>query len=371
MTKYLKISELCENIKLNLPPSNFNIHGEVSNVKLSNGHVYFIIKEKGYMMNGIIWKSALGDHKISDGDSLKLMGHINFYNPGGSINFVVSKIVEICGLGILYQEYEKRKLEYKLKGYFEKDRKNEDLIKKICLITSKEGAAIHDFLYVINSSKQRIDVDIKDVTVQGANCEKMVSNAINQLDNIYDLVVITRGGGSFEDLFKFSDPLIIESVYSSSNIVLSAIGHQVDTTLCDFSADISCPTPSLAGEYIVNHNLKLITKIENLLGDKKEMLCDRLNDLEKMIINQENKLISPVKQMDDKLNDIKMQIQKRIDNYEFELEKMKDKLNSSSQLRMIQDGQVMTSLREFKNCENNTFKLQFPDGEIEVKIIIQ
>lgn len=367
--KYLKVSEICETLKSSLPTTKFNIYGETSNVKLSNGHLYFVIKEKGYLLNCIIWKSVLGNIKISNGDQLKLVGSLNFYDPSGSVSFVVSKINDICGSGQLYLEYEKLKEEYQNKNYFNRKRVVKNIIENICLITSKESAAIQDFLYVINSSRQKININIIDVNVQGVNCDKSVSDSLNSIIKKYDLIVITRGGGSFEDLFRFSQPLVLESVYNSENITLSAIGHQVDITLCDMVADISCPTPSLAGEYIVNHNLKIINDLEDKLNYQKLILLNRLNDYDKILINQENKLISFIKQMEDKLNEIKLSIQKRIDNYELELEKLKNRLDSDNNIRIINDDSIIKTLKDFNNCENNVFKLAFPDGD--VKVIIQ
>jgi len=366
--KFLNISELCENIKKNIPNEKYYVCGEISSLKFNDGHCYFIIKEKSFMMKCIIWKSVIGNVKINDGDNIKLYGHLNFYHPNGSINFVVVKIIEIDGLGQQYLEFDKLKEEYLKKGFFDRKRKIKKLITNIYLLTSVDGAAIQDFMYVINKSKQKININLINVNVQGVNCVREICDNLNKINDDYDLIIITRGGGSYEDLCQFNNKLILDSVFNQKNIVLSAIGHQTDITLTDYVSDISTPTPSLAGEFIVNHNLQLINNIESVLENNKLKIINKINDYEKRIIQYENKLESPIKQMEDKLNEIKLTIQRRIDNYELELEKLKNKLEMDKNVKLINDGKFINSLEELNSCKNNKFKLLFIDGEVEIEI---
>ena len=147
------------------------------------------------------------------------------------MNFIVDKIITNEGIGELLKKYEKIKLDFEKKGYFDQTRKKQlkPYLKNILVLTSESGAAYHDFLYGLENAGSKINVDLTDVIVQGIDCPKNICLELEKLNisqKDYDLVVITRGGGSFQDLFGFSQPELIEALYHFNLPSLSAIGHQ-------------------------------------------------------------------------------------------------------------------------------------------------
>lgn len=312
--RIIEIKELSDIIISSLPNQIFKVIGEVSNPKKSNGNLYLSLKDNFTNINCIIWKSVLSnfDSEIQDGDKITVSGTIDYYKKAGKMTFMIKKIHKKEGLGELYKKYEKIKLEFKKKGYFldVNKRKVPNNIKKILLITSETGAAIQDFFFTIKNNNSKVECDILNVKVQGINCPKNICNNLIHKDNKkklekYNLIVITRGGGSFEDLFGFSQPELIEVVFSLKTCVLSAIGHQVDTSLLDLVADYTAPTPSLAAQFIIDHNTNFINNIKKRKEKYKKLLLDhQLNKLT-IISNLKENLIKSRNRLNKDLNLIK------------------------------------------------------------------
>ena len=284
----LTISQFCEKIKDILPNKKFQVNGEVNQPKNSHGHLYFTLKDSNNCLSATMWKSRVEASKVSlkDGDKIITEGKLDYYGPSGKLNFIVDKIITNEGIGELLKKYEKIKLDFEKKGYFDLARKKQlkPYLKNILVLTSESGAAYHDFLYGLENAGSKINVDLIDVIVQGIDCPKNIClelEKINTNQKEYDLVIITRGGGSFQDLFGFSQPELIETLYHFSLPSLSAIGHQVDNPLSDLIADYNAPTPSLAAQFIVDHNKSYIKKITKTGQDiKNKMLIHLINELE-------------------------------------------------------------------------------------------
>jgi exodeoxyribonuclease VII large subunit len=213
--------------------------------------------------------------KINEGDKITAEGKIDFYSVGGKLNFIIDKIIINEGIGELQQKYNKIKDEFEKKGYFDNEHKIklDKPIKKILILTSETGAAYYDFLYGLENGNSKVNIDLIDVIVQGNECPKNICNKLKKIKKnkmIWDLVIITRGGGSFQDLFGFSEPELIETVYDFNLPILSAIGHQIDNPLLDLVADYSAPTPSLASQFVVDYNREYILKNDKI---RKDLLC--------------------------------------------------------------------------------------------------
>ena len=290
------VSELSDYLKSIVSNKKVKVTGEVSQPVLRGGHLYFSLKDDGSNIKSIVWKSKnINKEAISEGQKLTLECKLDFYGGNGSINLIVDKIITQEGSGELFIKYEKIKQEFINKGYFDKSRKKQlpKILKDILILTSESGAALQDFIYNLDNNKSLINYDIQDVKVQGSECPKTICEQLEQLKqgNIhYDLVVITRGGGSFEELFGFSQSEIIESVYNFHLPVLSAIGHQVDNPLLDLIADISAPTPSLAAQFIVDYNKKFINGLEEIRDDVKSELLDEITESQSMLSKLNEKI---------------------------------------------------------------------------------
>ena len=212
----INITNLCELIKNNLPNNKFKICGHVCQPKYSQGHLYLTLKDDISSIKAIMWKSKYEQlkYKINDGDKIIIYGKIDYYNLTGTVSLIIDQIIENEGIGELQEKYNLLKKNFQINGYFNIDTKLKlpEYINKIAIITSKSGAAIQDFLVNIKNNKSKIICDIIDVPVQGSDSVNIITDKLNELKNNeynYDLIIITRGGGSFIDLFGFSDSILI------------------------------------------------------------------------------------------------------------------------------------------------------------------
>ena len=371
------VSELSEFIKLLLPNKKIKVKGEVSQPKLSNGHIYFSLKDSSCNLKSIIWKSKnINRDLIVEGQELTIECKLDYYGGNGSINLVVDKIIADTGPGDLFIKYEKMKQDFINKGYFDDYHKLEipQQLNNILIITSENGAAIEDFLINLKNNKSNIKYDILDVQVQGVDCPKNICQILKELqsENIYyDLVVITRGGGSFADLFGFSQPELIETVYNFHLPVLSAIGHQIDNPLLDLVADITTPTPSLASQFIIEHNKKYIQSLQQIRNKLKNKLIEtitcehynylKFNDKLYKIFNTlttlknqcQNQLIDNIKQVTIKLSVLKSKL--LFENNTISLYHNNDKIQNNEELDLY---------------INKIIKLRWGEKEYKIQICI-
>ncbi len=308
----LTVSDLTELIKSVIKinfDKNISVIGEVSNFKESRGHAFFTLKDEDAMINAVIWNySNKIENKINNGKKVKAYGNIVVFSKAGTYNFNIIKI-ELIGDGGFNQEYTKLKEYYNSNGYFDESKKKKlpSNLKNIGIITSYDGAALQDFLYVIKKNNYAGKVYIKNCIVQGKDCPTSVVSSLNELDKMnLDVIIITRGGGSFEDLFGFSNKNVIEEIYKCNTCIISAIGHEVDFMLSDFVADIRAPTPSIAGELVSCkqdgiYNINEILEIENNI---KKIISTKITILEYDINTITNTIKSPNEIINKILNDI-------------------------------------------------------------------
>jgi exodeoxyribonuclease VII large subunit len=325
-------------INKSLPKDKFNIKCEIMQPKISNGHMYMNLKDNGNIISGIMWKSNINNciKNVKDGDMVECTGKLEYYVPRGALSLVLSDIKKSDNMGDMYKEYEMLKQHFNDIGYFNKKNitKIPEVIKNILILSSLNGAAIHDFYYALKG-KMSINMTTVDVLVQGNMCANDIIMKLTTLDlSPFDMIVITRGGGSMEDLWGFNNKELIECIYNCNKPVLSAIGHMVDTTLIDMVADISAPTPSLAGQYIVDHNMKYINKLNNMIERIKSKLITninnnikKLNNMSLMINKKKYEIISNFNNfLDTKCNIIKQNIINNISH----LDNMYNKFNNNN-----------------------------------------
>ena len=365
----------------NIIPDNIKVLAELSNVKISNGHYYLNIKDNSSLIRGIIWKSKIkSGEKFKDGDKVELKGHLDFYVKGGSLSFIVDSVEKQEGLGEVHLQYEKLKKEFKNKGYFDVENKKEppSLIKKVTIITSKTGAALQDMLYVFKRNKVCIHIKIIDVTVQGVNCGKDVAKAIEEIETDSDAVIIGRGGGSFEDLFGFSDPLIVEAIHNCPVFTISAVGHEVDFMLSDYVADYRAPTPSVAAEYIFLNQQNFFCKLDEIKTFLESTIKDRINNFKMQLLENENQLINPIDQIklvQDKVRNLLNQkitlITSEIDSFERQIRLLEPQKDNKITLK-YKDKIINSKLeldKAFRKYKEIPINLQFDDGDYQVIII--
>uniref|UniRef100_A0A6C0EB25 Exonuclease VII large subunit C-terminal domain-containing protein n=1 Tax=viral metagenome TaxID=1070528 RepID=A0A6C0EB25_9ZZZZ len=386
----ITVSDLCESIKL-LFTCNFKkdikVKGELANVNLKNSRLYASVKDAYTSLDIIMWTC---NTEIKNGDNVTLTGRLEFYLKSGRINMIVHKI-EKEGIGDLLKEYEMRKEKYKNMGYFENKKEPPKKIRNIGIVTSQTGAAIKDIMYVLENRKFNGKVYLKDCLVQGETCGKSISKAIDEMQkykNDIDALLITRGGGSFDDLIGFSEPVVLESIKKSKIFTISAVGHEIDNMLSDFVADIRQPTPSIGAEYICNLNCcdrDEVEKMDNRLNDIKNIIEYNIESKIRMLKTLKDKLKDPneyitdtIKNLDDKEKDVFTFIQNEVlkkKNHMFNMkkiiEKYDDKKIFKNGFNMILDNDdPITTIEELKKYDGKKLKILMYDGEVKVKLNI-
>ena len=371
----INISKLCELVKNSLPNSKFKVTGEVSQPKVSQGHLYFTLKDNTTSIKAIIWKTKYQKLKeqLNEGDKITVFGKLDYYGFTGTVSFIIDSLLENEGIGELQKEYELLKESYLQKGYFDKDKKLPIpiVIKKILILTSSNGAAIHDFLFNLQNNSSKINYDIIDVPVQGYDSPKIIASKLDELniDELdYDLIVITRGGGSFQDLFGFSDKYIIESVYNFKKIpILSAIGHQIDNPLLDLVADYSCPTPSLASQFIVDINRKYISDFYNIKENIKNNIISNIFNYQKELNTLNSQLKSSFDNFHDLLYKFNNDITTELNNKKRKLEYMQKNLDDPS-IKLLDDNYNKIESSDDIN-KDTIYILRWNNQDFKIKIL--
>lgn len=379
--KVFTVSELNEHVKSVLKTGKITVVGEVSNFKPSKTNVFFTLKDKDSMLNCVCWGYSSRDIELKNGDKINATGTLTVFTKSGTYNLSITKM-DIVGEGDLHKQYEQLKKKYELLGLFSIDIKKKlpPHIKKIGVATAHDGAAIQDFKYILEKNGFKGTVLIKNCFVQGKDCPKSVVATIKELDNMnLDVIVITRGGGSFEDLFGFSDPSVVEAIRALKTPSISAIGHEVDFMLSDFVADIRAPTPSLAGELLCSHQRtqyehdfggNLLIKFKHNIHNTIQKLLYKLSELDKKLISPIQMMINNTHQLDSFIIGYKMHIQESIRSCEQKLMNLQNRLDSGLKRNCTvidDDGTVITTIEQLaeictKAKRNKKLKLIFKDG---------
>lgn len=261
MNKIFSVSDVTSLIKNKLEneiPSMY-IEGEISEFKShGSGHQYFTIKDNKSILNCIIWRFTAKKLKITPkvGMNVILFGRLNVYSPQGRYSFIVNSINE-KGVGELYKKYEELKNKLQNEGLFNDSNKKE--IPKyplnIGVITSSSGSALQDMLKIFKQYAPHINIILHPAKVQGKNGAETIIKAIKELEkqSELELIIISRGGGSIEDLWEFNKENLARAVYKSNIPIISGVGHETDNTIIDFVSDHRCTTPTNAAEYSVRY----------------------------------------------------------------------------------------------------------------------
>lgn len=251
------------------------VKGELSNLRRqSSGHYYFSLKDADSQIPCVFFNrhAQSCDFLLNDGMEVLLFGDLTVYEPYGRYQLMVKQAVE-AGTGNRHRLFEQLKQKLHSEGLFDKQHKHAipSLPQRIALVTSPTGAAIQDFLRILNRRKFSGNIDLFPVSVQGDMAKDTIIKALNYIDtnkDKYDCLVLTRGGGSIEDLWTFNEESLARALYNCRVPNISAIGHEIDTVLCDLVADYRAETPSGAAEYL--SSLYLSSK-------------ERLNESEKVL----------------------------------------------------------------------------------------
>ncbi|XQW84319.1 exodeoxyribonuclease VII large subunit [Thalassotalea piscium] len=268
----LQVSELTKKVKFMLE-SELNtvwLTGELSNfVAASSGHWYLSLKDNRSQVRCAMFKSNNQRVRIkpANGQQVLVRAKVSLYEPRGDFQLIIEQM-EDAGEGLLRQKYEQLKARLYNQGLFDQSNKKAipTHVNTVGIVTSPTGAAIKDILTVLKRRNPTIKVIIYPTLVQGDQASNEIALAINTAHQRQecDVLIVGRGGGSLEDLWCFNNEIVINAIYRCQLPIISAIGHEIDTTLSDYVADLRAPTPSAAAELVSQDNSELITKIQTL-----------------------------------------------------------------------------------------------------------
>src|SRR5437588_77135 len=289
-SKVLTVSELTRSIRGTLE-TKFGavwVQGEVSNYKLHpSGHQYFTLKDARAQIACVIFRNTMAPRRqsLADGAEVQVYGNVSVFEARGQYQISV-QIIQPRGLGVLQAKFEALKRKLDAEGLFDPARKRAlpKFPNRIGIVTSPSGAAIRDILNVLRRRAPWLQILIHPVRVQGAGAAQEIAVAIRELakpnENFapVDLIVLTRGGGSMEDLWEFNEEIVARTIADISVPIVSAIGHEIDFTICDFVADLRAPTPSAAAELIVPDVMDLQRQIDRYARTLGSQLLNRVRD---------------------------------------------------------------------------------------------
>ena len=250
-----------------------NVQGEVSNCKYhSSGHIYFTLKDQAGAINCIMFA---GNRKgltfpMKDGDKVVVTGSIEVYERDGKYQ-LYARTISLYGEGDLYRRYEALKQELEEMGMFAEEYKQPipKFAKKIGIVTAPTGAAIQDIRNISMRRNPYVQLILYPALVQGEGAKESIVNGIHALEQLdVDLIIVGRGGGSIEDLWAFNEEIVARAIFECSVPVISAVGHETDTTITDYVADLRAPTPSAAAElavYDVNRLMQDLSAMQKRL----------------------------------------------------------------------------------------------------------
>jgi exodeoxyribonuclease VII large subunit len=293
--KVYSISELTRQIRQTLEDEigRVWVEGEISNFKVyGSGHSYFVLKDAGAQLSAVLFagtRSALPPAlRLEDGKRVRALGEITVFEGRGQYQLKILKIEE-TGLGDLMRRFEELKHKLQAEGLFDTARKRPlpRLPQRIGIVTSPTGAVIHDMLTVLGRRYPNLQIRLAPVKVQGAGASEEIAAAVALFNRVCgpgsewpaDVLIVGRGGGSLEDLWAFNEESVARAVAGSAIPVISAVGHEVDFSLCDFAADLRAPTPSAAAELVIAPKSEFEAEVTRLARALRQALQQRAAEL--------------------------------------------------------------------------------------------
>jgi len=358
--------------------SNVSVVGEISNLaKPSSGHMYFTLKDADGAIRCAMFKNQNIKLNFSpeDGDQCVLKGQVSIYAPRGDYQLIV-KTIEPAGAGNLMQKFEVLKNKLEQEGLFNLDNKKKipSSPKHIGIITSSTTAAFQDIISTVNRRAPNSQISLSEATVQGDEAHISIINALNRIirfnrensGNEIDVVILSRGGGSIEDLWCFNNEELAREIFSFPIPTISGVGHEIDFTICDFVSDMRVPTPTASAELVTEFNFKLRDEILKYREELRKNIHNYLENLKQLINLNKSKLKDPLTMLREKSQhldnlDLRIRQQKKllITNNKNKLERLSDNLNNNnpiSKLDFMND--KVNSLFDSLNREMNQ-KIQF------------
>ena len=377
-TNCLSVSQLTEAIRSQLEsfPSVY-VQGEISNftAAYASGHWYFTLKDNTSQIKAVMFRSAnekVQNWQPQSGEEVRVRGKLGVYGPRGEYQLICRNI-EKCGKGALHEQFERIKQKLKEEGLFDRKRPIPFLPKHIAIITSPKGAAIRDILNILKRRYKGVKITLIGALVQGELAPADLIDALSKAQKLSDIdvLIITRGGGSLEDLWAFNNEELARNLFAFPKPVISAVGHEVDFTICDFISDLRAPTPSAAAELVVQNAQDLIIQTKQMKNNLYQSILRKLKNLGDQLRGLEQGLTNPAKKLQDLqqyLDELNTRMKQTILQQNIlrdqKLQHLKDLLNTLSPLKVLKRGYSLVSRGDQIIKDSRQLK---PDDELHLR----
>ena len=320
------------------------VQGEISNFKPhTSGHFYFSLKDSKSQISAVMFRGFNSKLKFKPHDGLEVLvrGKVTVYEPRGNYQ-IACEMMEPVGAGALQKQFEQLKEKLKAEGLFESSRKKTipAFPHHIAIVTSPTGAAVQDILNILKRRAPSIEVTIVPTLVQGAQAAPQLAEAYKAAVRLKpDVIIIGRGGGSIEDMWCFNDEKLARLIAQSTVPTISAVGHEIDFTICDFVSDLRAPTPSAAAELVSKSSMDLLQRILLLDRSLKNSIIKTLQQQKQKLIFLNRQLIDPKKRLqdlmlrsDDLYQRLELAMQARLNHWSKDIEIYKNRLVTPAQV---------------------------------------
>lgn len=412
----LSVSQLTAAIKqkLEVAFASISVRGEVSNLKIqSSGHIYFTLKDAGSQVSAVLFKgqSYRLSQPLKEGDQIVISGELSVYVPRGNYQIIVRE-VEFSGVGELLKKLHALKLKLEGLGWFDPSAKKPlpKLPRTIGVVTSPTGAVIQDMLHILSRRFSGFHLILNPVRVQGELAAAEIARAIQDFNTykLADVLIVGRGGGSFEDLWPFNEEIVARAIHQSQIPIISAVGHETDFTIADFVADLRAPTPSAAAELVTLEKNQLILQLRkaktgilqamqthvrshrrmleaikkqpalkspyNILASYIQKIDDIREDLKTALVQVLNQ--NKRKNFDKIGSNIELALKKQIEQKRMRLKQLSEHLMAVDPRNLLKKGysivfhekkdSVILSVNDIE--PNEDLRIQVSDGTIRVKV---
>ena len=366
-----------------------HVQGEVSNCKYhSSGHIYFTLKDKKGTLSCVMFagnRKGL-DFTMTEGQQVIVEGSIDIYERDGKYQLYARKIKK-DGAGALFEQFERLKQELLERGLFAKEYKQPipKYIRTLGVVTASTGAAIRDIINITKRRNPYVQIILYPAIVQGDAAPASIVQGIHALEQLgVDVMIVGRGGGSLEDLWAFNTELVAQAVFDCSVPIISAVGHETDTTIIDFVSDLRAPTPSAAAElavFDVSHFMEQLNGMQTQLqeGMRQKIYMARMQMGQK---EQLLKSLSPMAMIREKKFQcirceevLKEIMNRKIRDKKYQLQLQIERLGGLSPLQKLQQGYSYVADNENKNIrsisqikEDDILRVYVTDGAIVAKV---
>ena len=365
------------------------VKGEVSNCKYhTSGHIYFSLKDETGAIACVMFAAQRSNMKfrLSEGQRVIVLGSVRVYERDGKYQLYANDIV-LDGIGLLYERFQALKKELEEMGMFAQEYKKPipTYCKKVGIVTAPTGAAIRDIMNISKRRNPYVQLILYPALVQGEMAAPSIVKGIETLDQMgLDAIIVGRGGGSMEDLWAFNEEEVARAIFNCQTPVISAVGHETDTTIADYVADLRAPTPSAAAELAVYNIRDILDKQENYKMRMSMAMSNRIRFLRKEPETYELRIknLSPTQQLLEKwtlaadlANQLETSMKNNLREKRFLLQMYIEKLNGLSPLKKLNqgysfvadaDGKAVTSIENIKESDEVT--IHVTDGEIKALV---